>query len=441
MAKAKKNTVLSLEEKLEQALVPVEEWPYEVPGNWCWVKLGNLINVFSGKGLTAKNMNHVGKIPVYGGNGITGYHDEGFIGEDNIVIGRVGAYCGCVHYIAEWAWVTDNALIVDYNREYIDSKYLYWLLKSLNLRENDSSSAQPVISGSKIYSLYCTIAPLVEQQRIVEQIESLFAKLDEAKEQIQSVLASSEERKSAILFKAYSGALTKEWRKQNGKTKDEWQKVCLKEVCKINPPKINAKDYDDNMEVSFFPMPALSEITGSITEPQIRKLGEVKTGFTNFSEGDVVFAKITPCMENGKSAIIGKLVNDIGYGTTEFYVMRCSKKLLNGYLYHLVRNKYFRDEAKAVMTGAVGQQRVPKTFLEEYKLNLPSAEEQGEILRLVDVMIKKEMNVVVNCKKVIEQIDLMKKSILAKAFRGELGTNNPEEESAIELLKQILSEV
>ena len=118
--------------------------------------------------------------------------------------------------------------------------------------------------------------------------------------------------------------------------------------------------------------------------------------------------------------------------------MRCSDKLLNGYLYHLVRSKYFRDKAKAVMTGAVGQQRVPKAFMEEYRINLPSIEEQAEILRIVDMMVQKEQQVAVNCENVIEQIDLMKKSILAKAFRGELGTNNLEEESSIELLKNIL---
>ena len=75
-----------------------------------------------------------------------------------------------------------------------------------------------------------------------------------------------------------------------------------------------------------------------------------------------VFAKITPCMENGKSAVIGKLVNDIGFGTTEFFVLRCGNKLYNRYLYHLVRDQHFRDEAKSVMTGAVGQQRVRRAF-------------------------------------------------------------------------------
>ena len=284
------------------------------------------------------------------------------------------------------------------------------------------------------------LPPLPEQQRIVDRIESLFAKLDEAKDKVQHVLDESENRKSAILYKAYSGVYTEKWRKENNISRDDWNKLKLKNVCKINPPKINAKDFDDNLEVSFFPMASLSEVTGTIVDPQTRKLSEVKTGFTNFMEGDVVFAKITPCMENGKTAIIGELLNGIGYGTTEFYVFRCSDKLLNGYLFHLLRSKHFRDDAKAVMTGAVGQQRVPKSYLEEFVIDLPSLNEQKEILKIVDDCILKEQTLVSLCEKMIDNIQEMKKIILAKAFRGELGTNEPADGNAIFLLKNILEE-
>ena len=184
-------------------------------------------------------------------------------------------------------------------------------------------------------------------------------------------------------------------------------------------------------------MASLSEIYGEITEPQTRLLKDVKNGFTNFSEGDVVFAKITPCMENGKSAIIGHLVNDIGYGTTEFYVLRCGEKLYNRYLYHMVRDITFRNKAKSVMAGAVGQQRVPKSFMENYPLNLPSVPEQTEIVRILDDLLAKEQQAKEAAEKVLEQIDLIKKAILARAFRGELGTNDPTEESATELIKNI----
>lgn len=460
MAKAKKKEALSLEEKLELALVTIDEQQYEVPENWCWVEIESLVEICLGLTHTPTYVD--AGVPFLSVKDITGgcidFTNTKFITEEeynslpygakprrgDILFARVGTIGA--PQIVETDKEFGTFVSLGFFRpksELINRKYIAYWIKSIlfekQVSENVKGSTLKNLNTGWLRHFQIPLPPESEQQRIVEQIESLFAKLDEAKEQVQSVLDNSEERKSAILFKAYSGALTKGWRKQNGKCQDEWQKVRLKDVCKINPPKINAKDYDDDMEVSFFPMPALSEITGTITEPQTRKLGEVKTGFTNFSEGDVVFAKITPCMENGKSAIIGKLVNDIGYGTTEFYVMRCSNKLSNGYLYHLVRSKHFRDEAKSVMTGAVGQQRVPKSFLEEYELKLPPIEEQEEILKIVDAMVNKEHQVAVNCENVIEQIDMMKKSILARAFRGELGTNNLEEESAVELLKQMLN--
>ena len=236
-----------------------------------------------------------------------------------------------------------------------------------------------------------------------------------------------EERKAAVLHQAFEGKLTEQWRQENAVARTQWALVQLKDVCSINPSKINTKGLADDLEVSFFPMTALSEVSGEITEPQTKKLSEVKSGFTNFSEGDVVFAKITPCMENGKSAVVGSLVNGIGYGTTEFFVMRCGEKLYNRYLWHMIRARAFRDMAKAEMTGAVGQQRVPKSYLDNYQFELPPVEEQYAIVRLLDATIDKELQVKLIAEQVISQIETMKKAILARAFRGELGTNDPTE--------------
>ena len=217
------------------------------------------------------------------------------------------------------------------------------------------------------------------------------------------------------------------------KTPKNWSNVILSEVCKINPPRISTKGLSENLEVSFIPMSSLSARQGIVIESQTRKLSEVKTGFTNFSENDILFAKITPCMENGKSAIVGKLVNDIGYGSTEFYVIRCSDKLYNRFLYHLIRSEKFREDAKKVMTGSVGQLRVPKKFLENYKLYLPPIDEQRKIVEIIDRLftklnaVEEKLRLFVGYSDIknttIGKIDLMKNAILARAFRGELETN------------------
>ena len=132
-------------------------------------------------------------------------------------------------------------------------------------------------------------------------------------------------------------------------------------------------------------------------------------------------------MENGKSAIVGRLVNNIGFGSTEFYVLRCTIKLVNTFLHHLVRSKMFREQARKVMAGAVGQLRVPKSFLENYVVNVPQLPEQQEIVRLLDTLLIREDRTHQAATQALEHIDLMKRAILAKAFRGELGTNVPGE--------------
>lgn len=437
MAGKKKQAQLTPEEKLQQALVPEAEQPYKVPANWCWVKAPFIFNIEYGKGLSSKELLEKG-YPVFGANGQIGYYNEYMFENAKALMSCRGAYSGTMNLSLPKSFVTSNSLIIDSKGAGMSEHFTYFLFSALNKKSIISGSAQPQITVQAFAKYPIPLPPLVEQQRIVERIESLFAKLDEGKENLQNVLDGFETRKAAILHKAFTGELTANWRKQHGVSMDSWEEKRLGKVCKINPSKINTKNLSDDLEVSFFPMVSLSEITGEIVGPEIRTLGKVKNGFTNFSEGDVVFAKITPCMENGKSAIIGKLINDIGYGTTEFYVLRCGEELSNKYLHHIVRSKKFRDEAKQNMTGAVGQQRVPKKYMEDYMLNLPTFYEQTEIVRIIDDLLAKEQQAKELAENALAKIDLIKKSILARAFRSELGTNNLADEPAVELLKQML---
>ncbi len=455
MARGKKvEQVLTLEEKLEQALVPEDEQPYSIPENWCWTIVDKVSTVVTGGTPSKKNPEYYGDdFPFFKPSDLdAGRHvfkASEYLSRLGMNVARVipkesTAVC-CIGTIGKCGYLEIegttnqqiNSAIPNFN-----SLFLYYFLNTnifLNqLWSKSSATTISIVNKTKMESCYFPLAPLAEQQRIVDRIERLFSKLDEAKEKVQAVVDGFELRKSAILHKAFTGELTNQWRQVHNIGLDSWEYVELGNICKVNPKKIDTTDLSDDLEVSFFPMSALSEIYGEITESQTRQLKEVRTGYTNFSEGDVVFAKITPCMENGKSAVIGKLVNDIGFGTTEFYVLRCGPKLYNFYLYHLLRDKHFRDEAKAVMTGAVGQQRVPKSFLEKYILHLPSVPEQKEIAQRLDEMFAREIKISGIAESVLTQIDYIKKSILSRAFRGELGTNDPAEESAEELLKTVL---
>lgn len=459
MARAKKEAALTPEERLQAALVPDWEWPYKLPKNWCWTNWGECGEFVAGSGFKNEYQGFTNyDIPFYKVSSLKTANETGYLCDNTNTVDET------VRKKLKAALIPANSLLfakigeaIRLNRRAINTvpccvdnnmmafipiicqlKYAFYWSKGIDLYDFTNATTVPAIRKTDLEKISFPLAPLAEQQRIVDRIESLFTKLDEAKEKAQAVVDSFETRKAAILHKAFTGELTAKWREEHDVGMESWEQCSLSDVCTVNPKKADTKDLPDELEVSFFPMSALSEIYGEITDPQTRLLKEVRSGFTNFSEGDVVFAKITPCMENGKSAVVGKLVNDIGYGTTEFFVLRCSDRLYNRFLYHLVRDKLFRDKAKAVMAGAVGQQRVPKRYLETYKLNLPKFNEQREIVRILDGSFAKEQQTKEAAEAVLDQIELMKKSILARAFRGELGTNDPNEESAVELLKEII---
>lgn len=150
----------------------------------------------------------------------------------------------------------------------------------------------------------------------------------------------------------------------------------LGDICIINP---KAPVLADDLEVSFVPMPKVGE-QGEFDPSEIKEYREVKKGFTNFQNGDVLFAKITPCMENGKGAVAKDLKNGYGFGSTEFHVLRPDySKVTSEWLYYLTSWNAFRKDAEINMTGSAGQKRVPKTFLEKYEVNLPEVEKQNEM--------------------------------------------------------------
>jgi type I restriction enzyme S subunit len=431
--------------KLEE--IKEEECPYELPEGWKWERLGNVADVKGGKrlpkghklienktkhpyirvadfGIDTVNLDNIKYIEEDTYTQISKYT----ISKNDMYISIAGTIgkVGIIPNILDGANLTENAAKISNINDCISLRYLVNLFKTedtkLQINANTKTTTQAKLALFRIENILLPLPPKETQQKIVDIIELLFAKLDIAQEKVEQVLAESENRRSAILHNAFSGKLTEKWREENNVSFDSWLNCQLKEVCEVNPKKINTNDKDDEIDVSFIPMTVVSDVYGNITEHQMKKLKEVKKGYTNFINGDVIFAKITPCMENGKSAIVSNLINDIGYGSTEFYVIRCSDKISNNFVYHLVRWSKFREEAKTNMKGAVGQQRVPKNFIEEYNITLPKISEQKEIVRLLDKFLSVEDKVKSTCQNTLEAIATMRKSILAKAFRGELSS-------------------
>ena len=199
--------------KKEKPLSPIteDEIPYELPKGWVWVRLGNIINISSGRFLPSNEMKTKGTIPVYGGNGINGYHNEYLIDKPTLIIGRVGFYCGCVHLSTDKAWVTDNAFITTFSENNVNINFLKWLLIASDLGKNDNATAQPVVSGKKIYPLVVALPPLAEQERIVEKLEQIlplveeYGKNEEKLSKLNSTLP--DKIKQSILQHAVQGKL------------------------------------------------------------------------------------------------------------------------------------------------------------------------------------------------------------------------------------------
>lgn len=168
-----------------------------------------------------------------------------------------------------------------------------------------------------------------------------------------------------------------------------YAQVPLGEVCAVNP-RTRRSGYSNDTLVSFVPMAAVDERLGAITMHEDRSVADVSKGYTSFEDGDVLFAKITPCMENGKAALTRNLTNGMGSGSTEFYVLRPGKHVLGEYVYHFVRQSRFREEAKRSFTGTAGQQRVPKSFMENALIVLPPLDEQRRIVGILNRAAKIE---------------------------------------------------
>lgn len=160
--------------------------------------------------------------------------------------------------------------------------------------------------------------------------------------------------------------------------------VELGSIAEINPQKIELKNLSTDLEVSFAPMADLNEHHPDFIPSSTRRLGEVRTGYTYFKDNDVLLAKVTPCFENGKAGIAAGLENGIGFGSSEYYILRATDKILPRYLYQILMNQDFRIAGESVMTGTGGLRRVPKSFLESYKIALPPIEVQYKIVNEIE---------------------------------------------------------
>ena len=413
MAKKTKNSNLSLEERLEQALIPNWDEPYKLPKNWCWVKLSTVCSLENGEKSTEKDLVYL-DAKTLRGIAEPQTRDSGIIvNKDRKVILVDGENSGEVFVVPYRGYMGSTFKIINISAN-ADEMYIRYFIDQNRekLRNSKVGSAIPHLNKDLFFDLKLPFPPLSEQKRIVAHIETLFAKLDEAKEKAQEVVDGFETRKAAILHKAFSGELTEKWRCENNVKIESWENKKFKEFCLLK---------------RGFDLPATKRING--VYPLVSSSGVIDTHSAACVKG--------PGVVTGRSGTIGKVFyieEDYWPLNTTLY----SADLFENdakYVSYYLQTFDFKSFSSSTAVPTLNRNR----FMDEMVL-VPKVEEQKEIVFILESLLNKEQQTKEIAETIIQRIDIIKKAILARAFRGELGTNNPSEESAIELIKQIIEE-
>jgi restriction modification system DNA specificity domain protein len=468
MARAKKEATLTPEERLQVALVPDWDWPYKLPENWCWTKIGSISSLHRGVSYkktdahTERRENSC--LVMRGGNICEGsidteadniYVDISLVAENQIVrkndiiivastgstkvIGRAGISKMDYLDVAFGAFLLLVRPSTKVNQRYIDYFFL-----SDNYRNRIKKLASGIninnIRGEYITETLVPLAPLAEQQRIVDRIESLFTKLDEAKEKAQTVVDSFETRKAAILHKAFTGELTAKWREERGVGMESWHLRTIGEVC-------------ENVKVGIVIKPSQYYVPQNEGTPAFRSANVRECRIDDF---DWVYLNEKGMKDNSRSIVHTGDVLVVrsgnpgtacvvperfdGYNAIDILIAVPNKKIIiSDYLC------YYTNSPLGKKTVEIGKRGIALTHFNvkgfsQMPINIPTIPEQVVIVRTLGDLFAQEQQAKEAAEAVLDQIDLMKKSILARAFRGELGTNDPNEESAVELLRQVIEQ-
>lgn len=450
MARAKKETALTPEERLQAALVPDWEWPYKLPENWCWTRHNSIMDIVGGaqpeKAFFIREPKE-GYVQLYqtrdyGENPVPVYIPQKYAtkttDEGDILLARYGGSLGKVFRAHKGAYNVALAKVIILYPEVVDDEFLYLYYYShfyqdFCIKAGYGRSAQAGFNKSDLNELLFPLPPFIEQRRIVERIESLFAKLDEAKEKAQAVVDSFETRKAAILHKAFTGELTAKWREENGVSSKEWTTCSLSKCCKIGsggtPSRKSSKYYAGNIPWIKTGEIEWNEVVDS--EEKISQEAIDNSSAKLYNPGAVLVAMYGMGVTRGRASILG-----VKAATNQAVcVLQPQEHLNNRYLFYFFMCNYWSMREQAV---GGNQLNLSATIIGKQNIDIPPVSEQLEIVRILDNLNAKERSTKEIAETVIEQIDTLKKAILARAFRGELGTNDPSEESALELLKMIL---
>ena len=452
----KKEKELTPEEKLQQTLVPLDEQPYEIPENWCWVKFGDVCFFQNGYAFKSQKFSKDTGIPIIRISDISDnlvsienavktteieVDSHYIVSAGDLLIAMSGATTGKsgIYTSNKKAYLNqrvgnikiknESALTQKFRNYYIESK-------TEEILRNAYGGAQPNISSTKICKMAFPLPPILEQQRIVNRIESLFAKLDEAKEKAQAVVDGFEDRKAAILHKAFTGELTEGWRRKNKVNSGQWINKKLRECGSWmggGTPSMAHPEYWENGDILW--------ITSKDMKTDIIEDTLMHTNMAGVSNSSAVYNDKPSILFVMRSGILRRTL-PIAMVTTPFTVNQDLKAMSPEgihleYLFWACECNE-KNILNTCMKSGTTVESINATALMEYEIPIAPKKEQFIIVEIIKALLDNEQRAKEAAEKVVDQIGSMKKSILARAFRGELGTNDPTDESSAKLLKRIL---
>ncbi len=449
MARAVRKKELTAEERLAAALVPEEEQPYKVPGNWCWTMVGCVADVVTGGTPSKKHEEYYGgQFPFFKPSDLDAgrnvHEASEYLSDEGKKVARIipaksSAVC-CIGTIGKCGYLLRegttnqqiNSAIPKFNPLYL----FYYFQTEQFVNELWSKAAATTISivnKSKMESCCFPLAPKAEQQRIVTLIESLFADLDEAKEKLTAVVEGFAQRKAAILHQAFTGELTAKWREENGGSKVNWKIYKYGELGSSKLGKMLDRNknigkpvrYLRNINIRWFEVDVSDLMEMLATEKEIEELS-VKEGDLFICEGG----------EPGRCAIWHGKEESIIFQKA-LHRFRANEKVIAEYLCYYLYYMSLSDTLENYFTGTTIKHLTGKSLC-EIPISTSPVDEQREIVRIIDDLFEQEQQAQSTVETVLADIDTLKKSILARAFRGELSTNDPQEENAVEMLKKML---
>ena len=325
--------------------------------------------------------------------------------KDTILFAKSGMSClkGHVYQLENDSYVVNHLACVTPNNKDIYPTYLKYYFMFFRPNRLVIDESYPSIRLGDISNMDILLPPINIQRKIVEVLDRISITLEKRRAQINKLdlLVKSQ------FVEMFGDPMTHA---------HKWGVKRLGECCELNPKKAQDGRLTKGLQVSFVPMQLVSE-DGAMDPSQIKNYDEVKTGYTYFAEHDVLFAKITPCMENGKGAVAKGLCNGIGFGSTEFHVLRPQQGISNPYwLYTLTSLEQFRMDAAANMTGSAGQRRVPISYLDSFKISLPPIDLQVKFANFVQQVEKQKDLLQLS----LSELELKNGALLQKCFRGEI---------------------